>query len=91
MKLKIFNPAGEILYSTSPEEIGQINSKEYFHEVVAKGYPYTKVIKKDAKSLEGQKVTVDVVETYVPIMGKNKHDKLFKGRGHYRFMYIAVI
>lgn len=68
MKMKVFSPSGEILYSTDPGDVGQINREKYFFEVVAKGEPYTKIVKKDAKSLEGQVVTADVVETYVPVL-----------------------
>lgn len=67
-KLKIFSNNGEIIYSTVPEEIGEINKHGYFHEIVAKGMNYTKVVKKDTESLEGKIVKADVVETYVPIM-----------------------
>jgi len=68
MNLKVFSPSGEILYSRHPQEVGEINQNKYFHEVVAKGQVYAKVVPKDAESLEGQKVTRDVVETYVPLM-----------------------
>ena len=67
VKLKVFLPSGETLYSTSPEDIGEINQKSYFHEIVAKGNPYTKVVKNE-KNVEGQTVTADVVKTSVPIM-----------------------
>jgi PAS domain S-box-containing protein len=68
MKLKIFSKSGETIYSTTPKDIGVINKYRYFHDVVAKGKVYTKVVKKDTKSLEDQTVIADVVETYVPIM-----------------------
>ncbi len=68
MKLKIFSDSGKIIYSSTPTDIGQINNKRYFHDVVTWGKVYTKVVEKDAKSLENQTVTADVVETYVPIM-----------------------
>ena len=68
MKLKIFNHSGETLYSSSHEEIGEINNRDYFHEIVATGQTYSKVAKKNTQTLEGQIVNVDVVETYVPIM-----------------------
>ena len=67
-KLKVFSPTGEILYSTSKEDIGTFNKESYFHAIVARGNSYTSVVKKDAPSLEGQTVKADVVETYVPIM-----------------------
>jgi diguanylate cyclase (GGDEF)-like protein len=68
MKIKVFAPDGETVYSTSEKDIGKINKKDYFHNIVAKGHVFTKVVKKDTKSLEDQVVSVDVVETYVPIM-----------------------
>jgi hypothetical protein len=67
-KLKVFAPSGEIIYSTDPKDIGKINKKSYFHEIVTKGNTYTKLVQKDTETLEGRVVTADVVETYVPIM-----------------------
>jgi signal transduction histidine kinase/CheY-like chemotaxis protein len=67
-KLKIFSTSGETLFSTDIKEIGEINENDYFNEVVALGSIYTKIVKKDSKSLEGKKVTRDVVETYIPVM-----------------------
>ncbi len=62
MKLKVFLKSGEIIFSTDPKDIGKINKKPYFHEIVAKGKPYSKFVRKDTESLEDQKVTVNVVE-----------------------------
>jgi diguanylate cyclase (GGDEF)-like protein len=56
------------LFSTDPEEVGNVNRESYFWEIVAKGEVYTKVVWKEQESLEGQKMTSDVVETYVPLM-----------------------
>jgi PAS domain S-box-containing protein len=67
-KIKIFDSAGTTLFSTTAADIGKLNSHDYFHNVVAKGKPFTKVVHKDEKSLEGEIVARDVVETYVPIM-----------------------
>ncbi len=72
MKLKIFSPSGEILYSSNEKEIGSQNLKEYFHNIVAKGKPFTLFVKKDTASIEGQTVTSDVIETYVPVMSNGK-------------------
>jgi diguanylate cyclase (GGDEF)-like protein len=71
-KIKVFSGEGKTIFSSSSKDVGKINKKSYFHEIVAKGIPYTKIVKKDAESLEGQKMKVDVVETYVPIMKNNK-------------------
>lgn len=71
-KIKIFSYSGETIYSTSKEDIGSINKKSYFHDIVAEGNTYTQVIEKNSKSLEGQIVTSDVVEAYIPIMSEGR-------------------
>ena len=68
MKIKLFTPLGETIFSTEARDIGIINKNSYFHEIVAKGNPFSKIVHKDSKSLEGQVVTTDVAEVYVPIM-----------------------
>lgn len=72
IKMKMFNPAGRIIFSTDEAEIGQLNTKSYFQDRVAKGQSYTKVVRKNNRSLEGEEVLQDVVETYVPIMNKDR-------------------
>ena len=72
VKVKVFSPVGEIIYSTDPREIGHVNKERYFHGIVAKGNNYTKVVKKQTQTLEGLKLSADVVETYVPIMSGSK-------------------
>lgn len=67
-KLKLFLPSGEIVYSSDPQDIGTVNDKRYFTDVVAKGEMYSKVVEKTKKSLEGRTMAVDVVEIYVPLM-----------------------
>jgi len=68
MNLKVFSPAGEIIFSGDQNEVGQINQREYFRDIVAKGKVYAVLVPKNRESLEGRKVTSDVLETYVPIM-----------------------
>ncbi len=68
INLKVFSASGEIVFSGDPNDIGQINQRAYFRDIVAKGKVYAEVVPKDKESLEGQKVTSDVLETYVPIM-----------------------
>jgi PAS domain S-box-containing protein len=72
IKVKFFSKSGEIIFSTDPEDIGKINKERYFHEIVAKGKVHAEVVHKDTESLEGQKVSADVVETYVPLMSDSK-------------------
>jgi PAS domain S-box-containing protein len=68
IKLRIFSTSGEIIFSTKADEIGRVNSKTYFHEIVANGRVYSKVVQKDRDSAEGEQFKIDVVETYVPFM-----------------------
>lgn len=74
-KLKILVASGEIIFSSDQEDIGVFNNHDYFHNEVASGNIYTKLVHKNDKSLEGQKLESDTVETYVPIM----HGKKFIG------------
>jgi len=72
IKIRIFSPQGEIVYSTIPKEIGTLNKHPYFHEEVALGNIYSKTVKKDSMSAEMQIVPTDLVETYVPIMSEGR-------------------
>lgn len=71
-KVKIFSSSGSVLYSTDPGEVGQVNEYDYFREIVAKGGNYSKIVRKDAETLEGKFMEADVVETYVPVMDGEK-------------------
>lgn len=67
-KLKIYSTSGEVLFSTDSEEIGETNTEGYFWEVVSKGGDYAKVVKKNSETLEHERMSVDVVEAYVPLI-----------------------
>ncbi len=69
-KIKLFSASGEVLFSTNAEDIGDFNHKPYFKEQVTSGQAYSKLAKKNSVSLDLQPVTLDVMETYVPIMDK---------------------
>jgi PAS domain S-box-containing protein len=73
LKLKIYSAEGQSIFSTDP--LDRNVNKTHFHDVVAKGQVYANIVAKNRKSLEGQTVTADVVETYVPIM----KDDAFQG------------
>jgi hypothetical protein len=67
-RFKVFSKSGKIIFSTDPEDMGNVNRNKYFRNEVARGKTQTEYIQKDNKSLEGQKMTADVVETYIPLM-----------------------
>lgn len=68
IKLKVFSADGTVVFSTEAGEVGTVNEKSYFRDIVARGGIYSKVVEKDAYTAEGQPVRQDVVETYVPLM-----------------------
>ena len=78
IKLKIFNPSGTIVYSTSPGEIGRINEEDYFQRVVTSGDSKAQEIPKNTMTLEKQMLPADVIETYVPIMKDGKMIGVFE-------------
>lgn len=75
IKLRLFSPTGEIIYSTTKGEIGTVNTKPYFREHVSRGHVYSKVVHEGGSSAEGSTVIQTVVETYVPLM----HRGVFEG------------
>lgn len=70
-KIKVFDPSGEIVFSTDRKDIGGVNQKPYFTNKIAKGEVVSFIVQKDAKSLEGQTYQRDVAEIYVPFMVKS--------------------
>lgn len=75
IKLRLFSPAGEIIYSTDKGEIGTVNNKPYFRDHVARGQVYSKVVREGGLTAGGTPVVQTVVETYVPLM----HRGVFEG------------
>ncbi len=67
-KMKVFSKTGMVIFSTEPKDLGTINTRPYFRDIVAKGELFTKVVRKDELTQEGRRVERDVVETYVPII-----------------------
>ncbi|MHB8845068.1 MAG: PAS domain-containing protein [Nitrospirota bacterium] len=78
LKLKIFNTAGTVVYSTASEEIGRINEEDYFRRVVTTGGSKAQEIPRNELTLESQQLPADVVETYVPIMHDRKMIGVFE-------------
>lgn len=68
IKLRIFSPLGKIVFSTDTQEIGTINKKNYFRNIVTKGKLYSKMVHKESVTAEGTATDIDLIETYVPVM-----------------------
>ena len=67
VKMRIYSPYGEIIYSSEPTEVGRSNVETYFKEIEKKGTARAEIIPRHSRSLENEVVPADVVETYVPI------------------------
>ena len=68
MKVVIFSSSGETIYSSDFRDVGRTISEAFFRDVVAKGKIFRESVKENDVSASGQRVTSDVIETYVPIM-----------------------
>jgi hypothetical protein len=77
-KIRFFSPDGEILYSSEKAEIGNMNKKPYFAELVAKGQILATMVKKEGDTKDGPPTPYDVVETYIPIMLENTFNGAFE-------------
>jgi response regulator RpfG family c-di-GMP phosphodiesterase len=77
-KIKLFSTSGEVIYSCDPKEIGQVNKRRYFHNIVTKGGKYSKIVRKNETTLEGVVSSSDVAEIYIPIMNKDKFNGAFE-------------
>lgn len=71
-KIRFFDDNGKILYSSDKKEIGNINKKDYYHNIVAKGNVYYKIVAKGKNTLDGIEYDADVAEVYIPIMKNGK-------------------
>jgi hypothetical protein len=67
LKIRVFSPGGEILYSTHQSEVGRRNEREYFRRIVDTGKPQSVEVPRNTESLDRQLSPADVVETYVPM------------------------
>lgn len=68
LKINIFDNKGKIIYSSNSSDIGKTAPQRYFYDIVAQGQPFTRLVKKDQRSVEGDILNQDVIETYAPIM-----------------------
>ncbi|MBI5848281.1 MAG: PAS domain S-box protein [Nitrospirae bacterium] len=66
--VKVYSSAGEVIYSSDPSFLGQVNREDYFRNTVANGKVYSSIVRQKTKTLEGQTADIDVAETYVPLM-----------------------
>ena len=78
VRLVIYSPSGQILYSSEPGEIGAINQDFYFRRLTADPKIIVKDVEKGGRSLENRYMTADVVEVYVPIVRRGRLTGVFE-------------
>jgi hypothetical protein len=72
-KVKVYTPAGEMLYSSPPEEAGYVNKeRDFFREIVADRKAQALIMKKATGTHQKAKGEITLVETYVPITSGEK-------------------
>jgi diguanylate cyclase (GGDEF)-like protein len=70
--VKIYDPAGLVIFSTRSKDLGKTNTHDYFQQQVAKGQTLNKLVNKKQLSMEGVEVHRDVSEIYVPVMVEDR-------------------
>lgn len=68
LKIKVYSSTGETVFSTNEGDLGMVNRRDYFQNIVTKGGTVSRLVEKNTQSLESEPITADVVETYVPVM-----------------------
>lgn len=71
VKVRIFFPSGELLYSSAPSDREHLVSREII-DVLREGRAVSKTIPKGTAAKEGELMPSDVVETYAPIIRENQ-------------------
>lgn len=77
-KIHYFDKNGKVIYSTRRDNIGTINTKPYFRDIVAKGEIYYKIDHKGGKTSDGDYAYVDMIEIYIPFMVNGEFDSSFE-------------
>jgi diguanylate cyclase (GGDEF)-like protein len=67
VKLKIYSPDGQVLYSSDTREVGTFNSDPYFQDVLTNRSIVAQEVERGGLSFEKEHMSSDLVEAYVPI------------------------
>jgi diguanylate cyclase (GGDEF)-like protein len=78
VRLVIYSPSGKILYSSEPEEIGEVNQDPYFRRLTADPKIMVKQVQKGGRSFENRYMSANVVEAYVPIVRGGRLTGIFE-------------
>ncbi|MGE4297980.1 MAG: sensor histidine kinase [Desulfovibrionaceae bacterium] len=72
IKIKVYAPDGQVVYSVDPGELASFNTGEDFKRVAATRTSYSHLVRKWHTTQEGAVTDRDVVETYVPLADNNQ-------------------
>ena len=72
LRLRVLDAQGRISYSTEPGEVGNLNRRPYFRQVLTSGRELTRIVPKGDKALGSEVMAQDVVETYLPLLKQGK-------------------
>ena len=67
-KVKIFTPQGLIVYSSDAKDIGNFTRHKFFPLMLLDGQPRSELARKEIRQANGQMVSHDMIETYMPIL-----------------------
>jgi hypothetical protein len=67
IKIRIYSPMGEVVYSSEAGEVGTANRDPYFQEILIGHRVAAMEVGRGAPSLEGERYPAEVIEAYVPI------------------------
>jgi hypothetical protein len=70
-KLRVYSSEGTVLLSSEPGEKGERFHEEFFFEGSNSGRVVFELVRKNARTREGEVVSRDVLEIMVPVEGKN--------------------
>ena len=70
-KIHYFDRNGLNIFSSNNAQMGEVNTRSYFTDIVAKGEIYFKIKQAGEKSSEGELIFRDFIEIYLPVMENN--------------------
>jgi PAS domain S-box-containing protein len=70
-KVKIYSKHGETVFSTDEREVGSLNRGDIFGQVLPRGELKTHIVLKNDPTIDGDTLSFDVIETYVPLLNGN--------------------
>nr|NIW13261.1 hypothetical protein [Candidatus Thorarchaeota archaeon] len=71
MKIKIYSKHGETVFSTEETEVGSLNRGAIFGQLLPQGEVKTHIVLKNDQTIDGDTLSFDVIETYVPLLHGN--------------------